>query len=90
MFDITDLDWSKARCLADLAIALALELSSATVTDSSGWISSPHEALLAIASASGGDPASLHAAVALLDGSVEPSATHLLKNAALYAAFWDD
>jgi hypothetical protein len=90
MFDITDLDWSEARRLADLAITLALELSSATAADSGGWISSTHEALLAIASASGGYPPALHAAVALLDRMLEPSASRLLRHAALYAAFWDD
>jgi hypothetical protein len=90
MCDITDPEWSEARRLADLAITLALELSAACPTDAGGWISSPHEALLAIASASGGYPPALHTAVTLLDRTLDTRASRLLSHAALYAAFWDD
>jgi hypothetical protein len=90
MCDITGPKWNEARRLADLAITLALELSSATAADTGGWISSAHEAHLAIASASGGYPLALDAAVTLLDGMLDPSASQLLMRAALYAAFWDD
>jgi hypothetical protein len=90
MFDVTVSDWREARRLADLAITLTLELSSATSVDRGGWITSTHEALLAIASECGGYPPALHAAVALLDPMLEANATRLLTDAALYAAFWDD
>ncbi len=90
MYDVTDQDWREARRLADLAITLTLELSSATSVDCGGWISSTHEALLAIASESGGYPPALHAAVDLLDPMLEANATRLLTDGALYAAFWDD
>jgi len=90
MFDVTVPDWRGARRLADLAITLTLELSSTSAVDCGGWISSTHEALLAIASESGGCPLVLHAAVALLDPMLEANATRLLTDAALYAAFWDD
>jgi|HubBroStandDraft_5_1064220.scaffolds.fasta_scaffold549535_1 hypothetical protein len=90
MFDVTVSDWREARRLADLAITLTLELSSATSVDRGGWITSTHQALLAIASECGGYPPALHAAVALLDPMLEANPTRLLTDAALYAAFWDD
>jgi len=90
MFDATDPDSSEAHRLADLAITLALELSCATAADSSPWISSTREALLAIAGASGGCPPVLQAAAALLDPALDPGASRLLTDATLYAAFWDD
>lgn len=82
------------RCpgyLQDLAVTLSLELAITHDDDEDGgWVSSRHEALMAIAAESGGNLSNLIAAEMGLDAEVDAAAHALLVAARPYVAFWGD
>jgi hypothetical protein len=90
VFGITESTERDARRLADLAIVLALEATVASGDPRGYWLVPSHEALLAIAAASGGSLSVVCAAAELLDPKVDATARSLLIHAEIYAAFWGD